>query len=202
MSWHVSNPFSTRYVRPGAIPFVLPPGQTLDGLVQRLQENQWRGAIVGPHGSGKSTLLESLIPRIEAAGKSVRRVALRDGQRRLPDDFELPAAAEQQSGLVIVDGYEQLGWWARRKLDRMCQQRGWGLLVTVHAPPDGRSLPELYRTEPSLELLTQLVEHLIRGSDHPQADRITPADIAQAYAAHPENLREAMFMLYDVAERR
>ena len=193
----MSNPFSTRFVRPGAIPFFFSPGQSLAVLVERLRQNEWRGAIVGPHGSGKSTLLESLIPHIEAAGTAVRKVGLRDGQRRLPEDFPWPGEQEPP-GVVMVDGYEQLGWWARRQLDRACGRRGWGLLATMHAPPRERSLPELYRTEPSLELLGQVVEHLLPRS----GCSIDADDVAKAYAAHPQNLREALFMLYDIVGGR
>lgn len=31
-----SNPFSTRFVRPGALPFLFPPGLDAPGLVQAL----------------------------------------------------------------------------------------------------------------------------------------------------------------------
>ena len=80
-----SNPFSTRFIRPGAIPFQfvadgLPGGEieggselsndngpkdgldpTFAGMVDRLQR-AGSGVIVGPHGTGKSTLLSSLQP--------------------------------------------------------------------------------------------------------------------------------------------
>ena len=69
------NPFSTRYTRPGAIPFRFPPGTSADGLVEQLRRQQWRGAIVGPHGSGKSSLVAALVPPLRlpaAAGTGFR----------------------------------------------------------------------------------------------------------------------------------
>ena len=54
------NPFSTRRISPGAIPYVLPPGENAYALVDRLRQAGWWGEIVGPHGSGKSTLLATL----------------------------------------------------------------------------------------------------------------------------------------------
>ena len=58
----LANPFATRHVRPGAIPFHFPAETSAAQLVARLRELNWRGAIVGPHGSGKSTLLVALAP--------------------------------------------------------------------------------------------------------------------------------------------
>ena len=37
-----SNPFSTRFVRPGAIPYVFADGQTAESLVARLARLGWR----------------------------------------------------------------------------------------------------------------------------------------------------------------
>src|SRR5262245_8000246 len=127
----MSNPFSTRFVRPGAVSFIFPAGVTVDSLVERLKQQNWRGAIVGPPGSGKSTLLETLIPAIEQAGRIVRKVGLHDDQRRLPDDFVWPDSS-QPLGVIVVDGFEQLGWWARRKLEVAHRRCSWGLLVTLH----------------------------------------------------------------------
>ncbi len=55
-----SNPFSTRFVRPGALAYRFPPGESAATLVERLAASGWRGQIVGPHGSGKSTLVAAL----------------------------------------------------------------------------------------------------------------------------------------------
>src|SRR5258707_1037455 len=82
-----SNPFSTRFVRPGAIPYQFPERVTADSLVEQLRSQNCRGAIIGPHGTGKSTLLATLIPAIENAGCKVRSIALHDGQRKLPPKF-------------------------------------------------------------------------------------------------------------------
>jgi hypothetical protein len=73
-----TNPFATRWTRPGAIPFVFADGGTMLDLVARLQANEWRGAIVGPHGSGKSTLLAALVPAIAATGRRAVVIRLHD----------------------------------------------------------------------------------------------------------------------------
>lgn len=58
-----SNPFATRYVAPGALPWIPPLQQSLPELAIRFQQELGRrAAIIGPHGSGKSTLLTQLVP--------------------------------------------------------------------------------------------------------------------------------------------
>jgi hypothetical protein len=193
----MSNPFSTRFVRPGSVPFIFPQGITAEALVDRLRQHDWRGAVVGPHGSGKSTLLEALVPAIEQAGRVVRRVSLHDGEGRLPADFVWPDPSEP-AGVVIVDGYEQLGWWARRKLNAALRRTGWGLLATVHSLPARFGLPEIYRLQPTLEVFQRVVDHLL-ASQHAS---IRPDDVTTAFHAHPHNLREALFALYDLVEHR
>jgi hypothetical protein len=193
----MSNPFSTRFVRPGAIGYIFPAGVTAASLVERLRQRGWRGAIVGPHGCGKSTLLAALKPAIEQAGRVVQVVALHDGQRRMPADFAWPDRS-QLLGIVVVDGYEQLGWWARWRLRRACRRSGWGLLVTVHASRAHRGLPEIYRVQPSREVFREVVQQLLAS----QTASISQDDIDTAYAAHPDNPREALFALYDLIEER
>jgi hypothetical protein len=193
----MSNPFSTRFVRPGSVPFIFPQGVSAETLVDRLRQYAWRGAIVGPHGSGKSTLLEALVPAIEQAGRQARRVSLHDGERRLPAEFVWPKSSEP-AGVVIVDGYEQLSWLARRKLNTALRRSGWGLLATVHSLPVRSGLPELYRVEPTFEVFQLVVNHLLAA----QRSSIRPEDISAAFHAHPHNLREALFALYDLIEHR
>jgi hypothetical protein len=189
-----ANPFSTRYIRPGAIEFRFPPGDDAKALVQRLRARDWRGEIIGPHGSGKSSLLAALVPALRDAGKSVLLVELHDGQRRLPVDLKRHPDATGD-GVVIVDGYEQLSWLSRLGVKRVCRRRGMGLLVTSHKPA---GLPELYRTAPTLELARSIVESLVAG----RSASITSAELAERYALHQGNLREMLFDLYDLYESR
>ncbi len=135
------NPFSASRVRPGAAPFLFPAGEDSAALVEQLELGGWRGEIVGPHGSGKSTLLAALSAELAARGRQTFSIALHDGERRLPVERRQLAALASGT-LVIVDGYEQLSWWSRWRLGRMCASRGWGLLVTAHRPV---GLPQVAR---------------------------------------------------------
>lgn len=183
------NPFCTRRIRPGAMPYLFEPGQSAESLVDALRAAQWRGEIIGPHGSGKSSLLASLIPAIEQSGMATRLVELHDGQRRLPADLmrDLKSCSDT---LVIVDGYEQLSGWSRSRLSRLCRVRGLGLLVTAHVSV---GLPFLAQTVPTVDLARRIVDQLL-GS---RASSLDSPVIARFFARHEGNLREMLFDLYD-----
>jgi hypothetical protein len=188
-----ANPFATCWTRPGAIAYQFPDGQSATQLVARLAAQQWRGAIIGPHGSGKSTLLETLKPELRTGGFHVQFITLRGRERRLPGHFfdELP----ERRSIAVIDGYEQLGWLDRSRLDRCCRRRGIGLLVTAHCETN---IATLIRLMPDRKLVQNLVAALTTQSSTP----ITPADVAASHAIHGGNVREVFFDLYDRHETR
>jgi hypothetical protein len=206
-----SNPFATRWVRPGVVRYCFPEGMDAQMLIGQLKDHYWRGAIVGPHGSGKSTLLFELNSLIEQQGISVRRIALCDGQRKLPANFF--QQVQRDSGmdstpvanvglhpavLLVVDGYEQLGWWARRRLLTFSRARRCGLLITAHCDSAIGQIPILFRIAP--DLVT--VQHLVHNVLPPHGGAILADDVAIAFAAHHGNVRETLFALYDLFEKR
>ena len=188
------NPFCSRRIRPGALPFQFPEGDDAASLVDRLARNGWWGQIVGPHGSGKSALLAALAPAIEQAGHNTLLIELHDGQRRLPMSLGSDARIGA-STMLIVDGYEQLGRMSRFRLKRYCRRHAAGLLVTAHAPV---GLPGLFRTSPELELAQKIVGELSQG----YGSYVDSNDVAQRFSHHGGNLREMLFDLYDVYEQR
>ncbi len=190
----LSNPFATRFIRPGAIPYLFPPAIDATRLVARLAELGWRGAIVGPHGSGKSTLLESLRPELVRAGRQVVHFALHDGEHSLPPTPRESRTWNRET-IVIVDGYEQLSAWNRWRLERRQRRLGCGLLVTTHGPT---RLPELYRTVIDCEKFERIVER-VAGDER---CLISADDIRRAFSLHGPNAREALFALYDLQECR
>lgn len=188
-----SNPFATRFTRPGALAFQFPAGGSPTQLVEQLRQFGWCGQIVGPHGSGKSSLLAALSPALEATGRRVVTIRLRDGQRRLPAEFD-PRGWNRDTQLV-VDGYEQLGRWARWRLQRWQRRSGCGLLVTAHQSVD---LPLLWQTTPSAELLQSIVAGLLEKPTLEPAER---GVVEAAFARRQGDLREALFDLFDQVER-
>lgn len=119
----ISNPFATRYVRPGVIPWVGSGHAQLESIVSRFDALDRCAAIVGPHGSGKTTLLHHLVPMlvdrwefISPDGKTTTHAApppsnLRSGQEEV--DF-----ANDRMGvwLQLRRGQSQrLGWLGSRR---------------------------------------------------------------------------------------
>ena len=193
-----SNPFATRWVRPGALDYEFASGESAALLVARLAAAGGRGQIVGPHGAGKSTLLNALRPALLAAGKRLLDFQLHDGQRRLPGGtapLEQPADLEREALLVVVDGYEQLGRWERFRLRRI-GRHGCGLLVTAH---EDVGLPTVADVRASLDLTRRLVRELL--AEYPP-EIIVAKEVAAAYARCQGNVRETLFALYDLFESR
>ena len=188
------NPFSTRHVRPGAIPFRFPAGKSSEGLLDRLARNGGRGQIVGPHGSGKSALVATLIAALQESGRRTLLIELHDAERRLPPSFPWQSAFEPGT-VVIVDGYEQLGLWSRFALRRFCRRRRLGLVVTSHRSV---GMPDLFRTTTSLALAQQIVHDLL-GSDR---SPVTRDEVDERFLLHQGNMREVLFDLYDLYEQR
>lgn len=188
------NPFDARFVRPGAVPYCWHSHRSPQALLARLEQNGWRGQIVGPHGSGKSALVAALAEHVRRGGREVVLVELYDGQRRLPIDPK-SLAGRPPGAVVVVDGYEQLSRWSRFKLRRQCRRRNLGLLVTSHT---SAGFPDLVRTAADLDLAVQLVAQLAGESTF----RPSREQIAELLQRHEGDLREVLFALYDVYERR
>ena len=189
---HQSNPFATKFIRAGEIPYRFPEGSSLESLTWRLKEASWRGQIVGPHGSGKSTLLKSLDDRWPTFGRQPITFRLQPQQRTLgtasrdwsPRDWS-PRTQ------VIVDGYQQLALISKCRLHVCCRRLRCGLLITTHQA-SVLGPPIVWRTETSAELAKSLVRALT-GDRHTITDQV----IEQHFHACQGNLRETLLHLYD-----
>lgn len=123
-------------------------GESVATLLERWSRLGERAAIVGPHGAGKSTLLRAIEAALHRRGRPALRLRI---DRVLPDLATTPAGTA-----LLVDGAESLRFPAWRRL--LALSRGRGLLVTLHRP---RSLPVLYRCQPSLDVMERLVAELV-----------------------------------------
>ena len=194
-----SNPFATRFIRPGAMPFHFHGGGSAHDLVAQLESNNWWGQILGPHGSGKSTLIATLEPALTQHGRDVIHLRLHESEHALPKDF-FASNYWTKSTQLVVDGYEQLGWLSKRKVKRHCRQQGCGLLVSSHADV---GLPTIFETKPSADLAQWLTRELLE--QHGNADLcehgpFAASKIAELAKKHGGNVREVLFELYDLYE--
>jgi hypothetical protein len=189
------NPFASRHVRPGALPFLFGPGEGLAVLLERLAAQGWWGQVVGPHGSGKSTLLAALLPELERAGRRPLAARLNQENRILGEEV-WQAAQAPGPRVLVVDGLEQMSFWCRRRLKAACRRTGHGLVVSCHR---GLGLPDLYRTAVTAELARRVLDSLLTPGQRRVLDDF---DLGAALAARGGNLREVLFGLYDLYEER
>lgn len=180
------NPFATRFVAPGAIPYRFADPSGLKDLVRLLEANDGWGEIIGPHGSGKSTLVAALIPQLTMW--NVRRIRLNTSERKLPSniwDRPLPRT------LLVIDGFEQLGYFRRRQVKKFCRKRQAGLLITAH---QSMGLPRLHQTDVPSELAGKIIGGLVPAG----AEWVLEGfDALARLRFHNGSLREVLFELYD-----
>lgn len=191
------NPFSSRFVRPGAIPYLFTAGTSASQLVDKFCGAGRRGQLVGPHGAGKSTLLALLMKEFAARGEVVTHFELHDGQRALNDPIEIAPGS-----VICVDGYEQLSYWSRYALARRASREGCGLLITSHRVVwFPAKLPVLAEVRPSVAVAVNLALSLLKqhgGASN--AGGIGPAEIERIFFEVGGDLRELFFRLYDLYE--
>lgn len=169
-----------------ALEYRYPPGGP-DALLARFEEVGRRAVIVGAEGSGKSTLLALLAARFEAAGRPVRRFAVRPGEKAATHLFALLREMGPRE-LLLLDGFDHLSRWARFVLLRRASRLG-GLLATSHRTE--RALPTLIWLVPSVELLRELAGDLV-------GEEAEAVDLAEIHRRHEGNLRTALRELYDL----
>ncbi len=207
-----SNPFATRYVQPGAIPWFSTNTHSLDYLEKRFHRLGRRVAIVGPHGSGKSTLMGHLIPKL---GPVTYR-AFADGQQdqlrdrengivwlqlRKPDAqhrIRQSKDAWAPGGLLAIDGWEQISWLGRFRILLATNRIGLDLLVTSHCAAWG--LPALVQLTVDAERANDIVQFLLRCNPGRGAVQLT--DLQHSLHKHQMNLREVLMDLYDQFQNR
>lgn len=190
-----SNPFSTRFTRPGRLAPLDADGRPLDldALLERLVALGGRAAIEGPHGSGKTSLLTALAARIDATGGETRFVRVRGAADAgsVLRDLGGPTTVTT----VCVDGWERLARPVAALVRWGAACLGRSLIVTAHRPT---GLPLLHRCRPSAMVFARIVHQQL--PDH--GGRITDEDLSAAFTRHSGNLREALYDLYDRYEHR
>ncbi|MCA9211657.1 MAG: hypothetical protein KDB27_01210 [Planctomycetales bacterium] len=190
------NPFSSSFVRPGAVRFLSPMGKTELPDLKSIVHPGSRWQIIGPHGSGKSTFVVSLQERLQSADFIVHHHVLHSGNGTLS---LVDPRSNARPDVVIVDGLEQLSRWSQWKLVRQLRRMSVTLVATAHCD---LGYPTLYRTSVSLELLRAVVASLVvELPESLQVEAVTDElTLQNLLLKHGSNVREILFELYDVWE--
>ncbi|WP_437229307.1 hypothetical protein SH661x_001371 [Planctomicrobium sp. SH661] len=181
------NPFRSECV--GSLPFRFLQG-SLESLLERLQQQDYRGAIVGVHGSGKTTLFEELQRQLTGRGEKISTVRFTEFQRStLSRELEQWLEKTEASEILMLDGAEQLSTaqW-RRVVQRSQHCRG--LLITAHQPG---LLPTVYECRTDAELLAELISELIIIDQVP----IDLREFGGLLNTHRGNIRDVFREMYD-----
>jgi len=194
---HSSNPFCTRFFRPGALPYWDTPQCDVDGLMEQLATYRCWGQIVGDHGSGKSTLVCDIQRHLRTRGYDVLDFVYTADRKPKHVARELVSRIQESSAghnriQVTLDGFEQLSWYQRRQARSVGRRHGVGLLVTAHRALYG--FPVLAQLKLTAELAQRIVHHLVGES---AAQFLGQLDFAELCSCHKNNMRDILFDLYD-----
>ena len=202
-----SNPFSTRYVQPGRIPFQLRSGVTVEQLIDSfLRVSPRQAAIVGPHGSGKSSLLETILKSFPG-NYQISQFRLNSDSARSEGSISRwvrEGHCWNESTIVTIDGYEQLGWWAQYRIGRMIKKNESRLLVTTHKPI--RSFSVLWTTQQDSQddayVLNKLLGHTQQLTASPTLMDEAIMRWSEIRLSYPTDMREALMQMYDWWEKK
>lgn len=194
------NPFSSRFIRPGARRYLFPPNESINSVLERLVEKRIV-QIVGPHGSGKSTLVEMIC---QSSDYDFAKVVISSSRPKNEAFKEIrnKIEASSQDKLLVIDGIEQLKVSQRSRIIAKCKMQKLLLLVTTHVSV---GVDTLMQTSTSFNVFRQIVDEMLNerlDSVSRDADLIETTDIEWAFKNSFPDLREALFELYDVFERR
>ncbi len=207
-----SNPFSTRFVRPGAMLYRFAGNRygTVHPAVALAADlrNSPIGLIVGPHGSGKSTLLATLMPTLKSHYPAIAPVQLSAtaSSRWLAQLFHLRrmsslVSAHQRTlidgGLIVIDGAEQLSRLAWLRIVSTARRRRQTVLATSHRELDGGDV--LFRTGNTPAMVRWLTESLIAEAPEPTVALVSK-ELSRRDLSKLTNVRELWFELYDVVQ--
>ena len=177
------NPFRTSSVL--AVRYRLLSGSWA-GLMDRLDDQDYRAEIEGPGGSGKTTLLEDLAARLAREGFTIHWVRLTADDPRLPATLLSTRFGPRE--ILLIDGADLLRGRDWRRLRRGTREAG-GLVVTTHR---SGMLPTLVHCETTPGLLWEILRELLDQEADGMHQRAR-----ELFHRHNGNLRGVLRELYD-----
>jgi len=181
------NPFAVERIQ--AIRY-RPLNTTLDRILARLHELNYRAAIIGPGGSGKTTLLEDLQEMLRQKGLRANLTFVNDTSR-----FDSPACRRLLSeltrdALLLLEGADLIRRSDWSLLKRHTITHAYGLVITSHRRG---LLPTLIECFTTPALLKNIVADLL-----PQSRTVPAEFLDRLYQRHQGNLRACLRELYDL----
>jgi len=179
------NPFAMEHHHAGVLPFFLPEGQTVAGLLQAVRSGAGSGQILGPEGTGKSTLLRAIAEAARESGDSVEEI------RAAADGKVQPFSASTR--VLCVDEADRISWWRRAWLVRHARRHAQVLVVAARRD---LGLPTIWQCEVSEALMTRIAEAVLARS--PELPKLVAAGRApDALRECGGNARNALLRMYD-----
>jgi energy-coupling factor transporter ATP-binding protein EcfA2 len=166
---------------------------SLDELLARLDDMNYRAAIIGPEGSGKTTLLEDLRRVLEQKGPRTKLLFVNDASPLTDAECRRFLTELTPQDLVLLDGADAIRRSLWLQFRRHTIQHAAGLIVTSHRPG---LLPTLIECTTTPALLQEIVYTLT-----PPTPALSPAFLIALHARHNGNLRACLRELYDLYTR-
>lgn len=161
-------------------------------VMKRLEDMDYRAAVVGPHGSGKTTLLRKLKTNLAQQGFEVESIFLNEQKKSLDESVWQRLAQvgldTNKRVMVMLDGAEQLSWREWRRFYSAAQRHD-GLVITQHSTG---KLPVLLRTETRLDMFADFARRLAPDVD------FEDAVLKRIFTSTQGNVREALWQCYDL----
>jgi energy-coupling factor transporter ATP-binding protein EcfA2 len=168
-------------------------GTSLDELLARLEELNYRGAIIGPEGSGKTTLLEDLRQALERKGQRTRLLFINDTCPLPEAECRRFLSELTPQELVLLDGANALRRSSWSLFRRHTVSHAAGIVITSHRPG---LLPTLIQCTTTPALLKEIVAEL-----QPQEHALTTSLLGDLHERRKGDLRACLRELYDLYAR-
>ena len=181
------NPFAVERVH--AIRY-RPLHTTFAEILTRLEELNYRAALVGPDGSGKTTLLEDLQKSLAEKGIGTRMVFVNDTAPLSEPACRQLLSETTRDEILLLDGADLISRSCWSLIKRHTITHASGLIVTSHRPC---LLPTLIECTTSPSLLRDIAHEL-----EPPDGSLSAECLDTLFQRHEGNIRNCLRDLYDL----